>query len=105
MDRFELMTSHSKQVVIRTVDHEKLLYLSSRFESTHWAFLLWLLVGDFSPVVCVRCQDLQWYTSPPSRILNVRQMAQAMMSRCGAVDGACSVVSPTMRRTLGVSFK
>ncbi len=54
MDRFEMMTCDSEQVVNRAVDREKSLQLFRRFESTHLAFLLpGVLVGDFSSVVFV----------------------------------------------------
>ena len=54
MDRSEMMTSNSEQVVNRAVDTEKSLDLCRRLESTHLAFLLpRVLVGDFSSVVFV----------------------------------------------------
>ena len=54
MDRLEMMTSHSEQVVNRPVDREKPLHLCRRFEATHLAFLLpGVLVGDFRSVVFV----------------------------------------------------
>ena len=54
MDRFEMMTTNSEQVVNRAVDTEKALELWHRLESTHLAFLLpGVLVGDFSSVVFV----------------------------------------------------
>ena len=40
VDRFEMVTSDSEQVVKRTVDREKALGLSRWFEPTHLAFLL-----------------------------------------------------------------
>ena len=54
MDRFEMMTCNSEQVVNRTVDREKSLNLCRRFEATHLAFLLpGVLVGDFRSVIFV----------------------------------------------------
>ncbi len=54
VDRFEVMTCNSKQIVNRAVDPEKLLNVSRRLESTHLAFLLpGVLVGDFNSVVLV----------------------------------------------------
>ena len=54
VDRFEMMTSDSEQVVNGAVDAEKSLDLGRCFESTHLAFLLsGVLVGNFSSVVLV----------------------------------------------------
>ncbi len=54
VDRFEMMTCNSEQVVNRAVDREKSLNLCRRFESTHLAFLLpGVLVRDFRSVVFV----------------------------------------------------
>ena len=54
MNRFEMMTGHSEQVMNRAVDGEKSLHLSRRFEATHLAFLLsGVLVRHFSSVVLV----------------------------------------------------
>ena len=54
VDRFEMMTCNSEQVVNRPMDREKSLNLCRRFEATHLAFLLpSVLVGDFSSVVFV----------------------------------------------------
>jgi len=54
VDRFEMMTCYSEQVVNRAVDREKSLHVCRRFETTHPAFLLpSVLVGDFSSVVVV----------------------------------------------------
>ncbi len=54
MDRIEMMTCNSEQVVNRPVDREKSLHLCRRFEAMHLAFLLpGVLVGDFSSVVLV----------------------------------------------------
>ena len=54
MDRFEMMTGNSEQVLNRAVDREKSLNLCRRFEATHLAFLLpGVLVRDFSSVVLV----------------------------------------------------
>ena len=54
VDRSEMMTCNSEQVVNRALDREKSLNLCRRFEATHLAFLLpGALVGTFSPVVFV----------------------------------------------------
>ncbi len=54
MDRFEMMTSDSQQIVNGAVDTEKALDLCRRIESTHLAFPLpGVLVGNFSSVVLV----------------------------------------------------
>ena len=54
VDRFEMMTGHSQEVLNRAVNREKPLHLCRRFETTHLASLLpSVLVGDFSAVVVV----------------------------------------------------
>ena len=54
MDRFEMMTGNSEQVVNRAVDGQKSLGLSRRFEATHLAFPLpGVLVRDFGSVIFV----------------------------------------------------
>ena len=54
VDRFEMMTCNSEQVVNRAVDREKSLNLYRRFEATHLTFLLpSVLVGNFSSIVLV----------------------------------------------------
>ncbi len=54
VDRFEMMTSNSEQIVNRAVDREKSLNLCRRLEATHLVFLLpGVLVRDFRSVVFV----------------------------------------------------
>jgi len=54
VDRFQVMTCNSKEIVNRAVDPEKSLKVSHRLESTHLAFLFpGGLVGEFNSVVLV----------------------------------------------------
>ena len=54
MDRFQMMSCHSEQVVKRPVEREKSLHLCRRIETAHLTFPLpSVLVGDFSAVVVV----------------------------------------------------
>lgn len=54
MDRFEMVTTHSEQVLDSTMDRKEALGLSHRLESTHLAFLFTsVLVRNFSSIVLV----------------------------------------------------
>jgi len=54
MDRFEMMSCNSEQVLNRPVDREKSFHMGRRFEASHLAFLLpGVLVGDLSSVVFI----------------------------------------------------
>ena len=54
MSRLHQMPPHPKQIIDRTMDGEKALYMSERLKAAHVAFALaGGLMGDFSAVVGV----------------------------------------------------